>query len=97
MKATYSIFSTVSFLIISVVVDKDSFIFFLEFEKLIDLYKNRMHLNDFHNSLLFAVGILGTGVVKSYVGFEFLSISNKFNLEIYLYRSTLFFRSLIKK
>ena len=56
-----------------------------------------MHLNDFHHSLLLAVGILGSGVVKSNVGFEFLSISNKFNLEIYLYRSTLFFRSLIKK
>jgi len=52
---------------------------------------------NFHNSLLLAIGILGSGVVKSYVGFEFLSIANKFNLEIYLSRSTLFFRSLIKK
>ena len=54
-----------------------------------------MHLNDFHNSLLLAIGRLGKGVVKLYVGFEFLSISNKFNLEIYLY--TLFLGSLVKK
>ena len=39
----------------------------------------------FHNSLLLAVGRLDSGVVKLYGGFEFLSISNKFNLEIYLY------------
>ena len=54
-----------------------------------------MLLNDFHNSLLFAVGILGTGVVKSYVGFEFLSISNKFNLENYLSISILLFKGLL--
>ena len=54
-----------------------------------------MNLNDFHNSLLLAVGRLGRGVVKLYMGFEFLSISNKFNLENYLSISILLFKGLL--